>query len=484
MTPEQAIQQARVNPLAFNALILGREIGNIHASLLSVLLDTKDCYAELPRGHGKTTTGANCIAWLLGHYPTLRIKIVGSTDPEAAKTSGMIREIIESERYRAVFPHIRIRAGDNSRSAWRLSASARGTRDATVEALGIMGRAGGRFDILWTDDISDLRNAVLIPAEREKVKEAYYSNWMPMRDIASKGPFLPRVWNTATPYHTDDITADFRREHGAQGTMLRMPCTVKDGRRVSPWSDVFTSEQLDNQYRKMGAMAYARAYELVPLSSDLLIYRPEWFGYYKQSELPLATRTIAAIDWGYGKQEQDRAHPDYSVCIVGEIDSQRNLYVTDVMRVRESFPTFAKMASQLLDRRGVSVVLAEGNGPQRGIFDQFGTITNFPMVSVERTKDKHIRAAGSQPFVQGGKLKFPTDVSGKLLPSFQPVMDELLAFPAGAHDDCVDVIVDMCSEAVRGSLGASDRQRLTEPHETVNRIFSAREPKGGKAFFS
>jgi predicted phage terminase large subunit-like protein len=456
MHPNEAIAEARVNPLAFMALCMGRPCGAIHAALVTYLLDTKDCYCELPRGHGKTTTGAMTLAWLLGHYPWLRIKIVGSTDPEAGKTSSMIREIVESETYRLIFPHVRIRPGDTSKTAWRLVGARQGARDATVEALGIMGRAGGRFDILWTDDISDLRNAVLIPAEREKVKEAYYSNWMPMRDIASKSPFVPRNWNTATPYHTDDITGDFRRIHAEAGSILRMPCTVTGGRRVSPWPEVFTSEQLEEQYRKMGAMAYARAYELVPLSSDLLIFRPEWFEYWRPNTLPANTRTIAAIDWGYGKREQDRAQPDYSVCIIGEVDWRKHLYLTDVLRVREPFPTFARMAAALLERRGVSVVLAEGNGPQRGIYDQFALMTQQPMICVERTKDKHIRAAGAQPFIQAGSLKFPCDDTGKVLPAFQPVIDEMCSFPAGAHDDCVDVVVDLCGEAVRGSINSKE----------------------------
>jgi predicted phage terminase large subunit-like protein len=477
MNPKQAIEQAQSNPLAFIALVLGRPIGAIHARLVSYLLDDKDCYAELPRGHGKTTTGALTLSWLLGHYPHLRVKILGSTDTEAAKTAAMIREIIESDRYRTVFPHIKIRSLDKSKQRWRLEGARMGARDATIESMGVMGRAGGRFDILWTDDISDLRNSVLIPAERDKVKEAYNSNWLPMRDLASGGTFCPRVWNTATPYHTDDITGDLRRIHTEAGTALRLPCHINNGIRVSPWPEVFGHEQLTAQYHRMGAMAYARAYELIPLSSDLLIFRPEWFGYYKPNEAPKHTRTIAGIDWGYGKSEQSGSQPDYSVCIVGEIDHERRLYITDLMRVRESFPTFAKMAAGMLDRRGVSVVLAEGNGPQRGIFDQFGTITKFPMVLVPRHTDKHLRAAGAQPFVQAGKLMFPTDESGKVLPAFQPIIDEMTAFPASAHDDTVDVIVDLCAEAIRGSLSSGDRGASRITRHDATKFFAQTKAK-------
>jgi hypothetical protein len=120
------------------------------------------------------------------------------------------------------------------------------------------------------------------------------------------------------------------------------------------------------------------------------------------------------------------------------------------------------------------VVLAEANGPQRGIYDQFAEITRQPLVSVARTTDKHMRAAAAQPFVQAGKLMFPTDERGTVLPAFQPVIDELLAFPAGAHDDTVDTVVDLCGEATRGSLSTADMrvERIERP-DAISRMFGA-----------
>jgi hypothetical protein len=246
---------------------------------------------------------------------------------------------------------------------------------------------------------------------------------------------------------------------------------------------VFTPDILAAKRKEMGAMAYARAYELVPLSSDLLVFRPEWVTHYKHETLPKVTRVIAALDWGYGKKAQERDDPDYSVCIVGEVDATRRLYLTDILRVRESFPVFAKQAAALLSRRGASVVLAEANGPQKGIFDQFREMTSQPMVAVERTTDKHLRAAGAQPFVEQGKLMFPIDGTGKVLPSFQPVLDEMLAFPAGSHDDTVDAIVDLCGEAVRGSLSIGEKvpKRIENP-DAIGRLFKATGAK--RPFFA
>jgi hypothetical protein len=70
-----------------------------------------------------------------------------------------------------------------------------------------------------------------------------------------------------------------------------------------------------------------------------------------------------------------------------------------------------------------------------------------------------------------------------VLPAFQPVLDEMLAFPAGSHDDTVDCVVDLCAEAVRGTLTAADMttSRIAKP-DAVSRLFGKRDVK--RPFFA
>lgn len=473
LTPAAAVAAARENPAAFLALCMGKPVSDLQREMLQHALTSLTWYAELPRGHAKTSTFAHLVAWWIGVRPGVRFKIIAQTDDHAVATTRFIREIVRGPVFKACFPAVKTKAGEETVSAWSVTAPGLGPRrDPTVQGVGIFGRTGGRADVLWFDDICDLRNSVLQPALRGQVKEAYSNIWLPMLDPSADHE--PRLWRTATPFHTDDLTADWRRETQAAGTLLRRPCSGL----TSPWPEVFTADVLEANRGAMGAMAYARAYELVPLSSDLLVFRPEWLGYYKPGAPFERMRTIAAIDWGYSRKAQDRDDPDYSVCIVGEVDNHRRLRLTDILRVREAFPTFARMAADLLSRRGVSAVLAEANGPQRGIFDQFAAMTSQPMLQVERTADKHLRAAGAQPFVQTGKLLFPSDADGKVLPAFQAVVDEMLAFPAGSHDDTVDCVVDLCAEAVRGTLTAADKNvtRISKP-DAISRMFGKREAK-------
>lgn len=428
--------------------MLGKEVSALQTDLLAHAIQHPSCYAELPRGHAKTSTLTYLAAWWLGNRPDTRIKIVGSNDDGAAATSRFLRDIIRSPPYRAIFPAVTLKPGEDTVMAWSVVApGVTARRDPSVQASGIFGRTGGRADIIWLDDVCDLRNAVLQPALRQQVKEAVANIWLPMLDPSARHP--TRLWRSATPFHTDDITADWRKECADAGTLLRRPCQGTE----SPWPEVFTPRILEARRAAIGPMAYARAYELVPLSSDLLVFRPEWVKHWR--EIPLGSRPVAALDWGYGRKRQERDDPDWSVCIVGEVTMDRNLHLTDVLRVRESFPEFARMARELVERRGCAMVVAEANGPQKGVFDQFRSMCRQPVIAVERTTDKHLRAAGAQPFVAQGKLLFPEAQGGRVQADFQPVLDEMLSFPAGAHDDCVDCVVDLCTLAAQGTIVAS-----------------------------
>lgn len=446
----KAIEEARRNPAAFTALLAGLTLPSLHRRILGHALTHRSWYAEIPRGHGKTTIGTYLAAWWIGARPSTRIKIVSQNDDAASATSSYIRRIVQSPLYRAVFPHITL--GDDDRvMSWSVAyPGATPRRDPSVQASGVFGRTGGRADLLWLDDICDLRNAILQPALRGQLREAVANIWMPMLDPTQPNP--PRVWRTATPWHTDDITADWRRSHGDDGSLLRCPVRGME----SPWAEVFTPDLLRERRTEMGPVAFARAYELEPLSSDTMIFRPEWLRVWDAiMDRSAVSQTIAAIDWGYGQREQTGGDSDYSVCIVADITITRDIVVTDMIRSRDPFPIFAASSSALIERRRCNMVLAEANGPQRGIFDAFATQCPAPAHPVERTKDKLLRAAAAQPSVEQGKLILPGDQSGRVLDPFRPIHDEMVGFPVGAHDDTVDCIVDLIEYARTAGITGS-----------------------------
>ena len=111
--------------------------------------------------------------------------------------------------------------------------------------------------------------------------------------------------------------------------------------------------------------------------------------------------------------------------------------------MQATFPEFMRRAIDACERLGASQIIAEGNGPQAGLCQQLAASTRIPVLKVARTKDKVTRASEAQPMVEQGRLRLRCRADGRLEPSMEPIRDEMVAFPAGEHDDTVDAVVDL-----------------------------------------
>lgn len=443
----------------FVPYVLGFDNGRMHDELQFHLDATDNSYVELPRGHGKTNQMAGRVAWEIGRNPLVRVKIVGSSDDEATKTVTLIRKLIQSEEYRKVFPEIE---PDND-STWGNTSftvkRSRFLRDATVESVSVFGRAGGRSDILIADDICDLRNSVQQPAMREQVKDAWKTIWLPTLDRSKPNP---KVWKFGTPYHVADITADWRTYHNDHGGMFRRPVRG----HLSPWSEVYTAEMMQDLRAQYGPIAYARAYELSPVSSDQLVFDHWWLDRsFYEGQVPDFVRStgqvIAATDFAFTDKTVRKGDPDYSVLVIGHRSMDGYLYVDRVIRARVPFPEWLRICARECRANNVSVLMAEGNGPQLGLTQQLSlACETTSVVPLIRTKDKLSRASEKQSFVESGRLRLRGE-RGTVCREHASLYEEMTTFPAGDHDDTVDAVVDLMEAAMRAGYGLAAKPELT-----------------------
>jgi predicted phage terminase large subunit-like protein len=412
-----------------------------------------DSYVELPRGHTKTSTLVQRLAWEIGSDPDIRIKYVGVNDEEANKTSAQLIEVLKTDRFSEVFPGVVEPGRQLGVERFKVARTRKGMRDWTFEPVSVMGNAGGRADLLVFDDVCNLKNAVMQPAMRKQVIDYVNSNWMPIRDWSNEsvGRRPPRTWRIGTPYHVSDITATWRERHGRSGTMFRRP--VVDFR--SPWPEVFTPALLRSIRDDMGPIAYARAYELLPVSSDVLIFQPEWIQRALWTEMPdhvrLSGTRIAAVDFAFTEKRDKGDAPDWSVLLIGRRSMDGHLWVERMVRRRTTFPEFVRLTASHCKAMGVRTIIAERSGAMRGLVQALRMAVDIPVTELERTKDKVTRACEVQHFVESGRFRVAgTNSGGKLepVPELAHLVEEMSAFPAGDNDDCVDVSVDLMNAAI------------------------------------
>lgn len=156
-----------------------------------------------PWGHGKSLQMSIATPLFeLGSNPNVRIKIVTNTPEFAqARLQSCQDYILRNPDFRRLFPHIRpSRPGDWNKHKLVVERNSY-SPDGSIEAYGVLQAAtGGRADLLIFDDVVDLNNAILNPAMRPKVVEAFHNVWLPRLEPGGFAIYI------ATRWHLEDIT--------------------------------------------------------------------------------------------------------------------------------------------------------------------------------------------------------------------------------------------------------------------------------------
>lgn len=441
---EAVLALARRDPNVYIEFVSGYQQGRIHEEMQADFFK-RSTYHEWPRGHGKTDQSIYRDAWEIGNNPDLLIKVCKANKDEARDYVSGVKAVMESDEHKLVFPDMVPDPNQWGTMALRVRRKSL-SKDPSIKAVGIFGNPGGRADIMRFDDICTLKNSVQNPVQREQVKEFYASTWLPM---VKKGGRIHRI---CTPWHIDDITRNWRESRKI--LTRRYPCI---GTLKSPWPEYWTPEMLEERREEFGEIAYSRAYLLVPVTGDELVFRRDELesAFYPLSDRRhlsgrLKGRIVCAIDLAFTEKEQPhkskKADPDYSVILIGFLADDGTTYILDGFRGQVRFSEFKKIVRQKTQKWNIEYGVIEEVGYQKELNDQLQADTGLRLRRLPRTQDKHARATTQQPTVQAGLLRFPAQNS-EVLPIFAPFIDELCDFPLGNHDDAVDATVDLMGEA-------------------------------------
>ena len=156
-----------------------------------------------PWGHGKTEQIIGEILWQIGRNPNIRIKLACNDATNAGERVSAVKRYIEKVKdFKQIFPQVEqdIDTGWLKHSFFVKRASQ--SKDATLEAYGMLSTViGGRCDLLICDDPVDLRNAILQPALRESVKQAFFNSFLTRMESTGHLIYIATIW------HEDDLTS-------------------------------------------------------------------------------------------------------------------------------------------------------------------------------------------------------------------------------------------------------------------------------------
>lgn len=384
----------------------------------------------VPPRHGKSMlTSEHFPAWCLGRNPS-RFVVCATYGQELADDFGRkVRAQMLDPMYRRIFPECSV--DPDSASASRISTQQNGS----YFAVGIGGALTGRgADILIVDDPHKDRADADSPVMRKRAKDWFqavaYTRLMPGGSIVVM----------QTRWHEDDIAGWLLRDHADEGwEILNVPA------EPPPWPEAFPAEKLQKIRRMLGPRDWSALYMQSPVPGGGGEFRREWLKHYDGDAAPGTNRYILVDPAGEGRPDNDFT----SIWVLG-LGADGNYRWLDGVRDRLNLTERGREVMRLHRKWRPLEVRYERYGMMADVqyLNELQARENyyFQVVEVAGRLKKEDRIRRLIPLFEQGKMLFPrtlayTDKDGvprDLVHQF--IEEEMLAFPAGTHDDMLDAL--------------------------------------------
>lgn len=133
---------------------------------------------------------------------------------------------------------------------------------------------------------------------------------------------------------------------------------------------------------------------------------------------------------------KSQACHDASVCLTFEHDEAVHQHrIVDCYLGRLEYPELKRKAIALASDYCPDVILIEDKASGQSLIQDLRRETDLPVLAMLPKGDKLTRFARVTPMIEAGRVALPRHASW--LAEFE---QELLSFPSGVHDDCVDAL--------------------------------------------
>lgn len=431
----------------------------------------------MPPRHGKSELGSRMFpAWHLGREPDHEIIACSYNVGLAMSFSRKVKEVMEDPSYHSVF-ETRLNPDFKGAEEWGIE----GKRGGYV-AAGVGGGITGKgAHILTIDD--PIKNAEEADSadNREKLKE-WYDSTAYTRLAPGGGVLIVQTW-----WHDDDLAGRLQvamaaDEEADQFIVIKYPAIAEFDEYLDYDTDLIVDEEPENGklLRLKGEPLHQDRYDIQKLNQIKRTISPRfWSALYQQNPvpddgayflkehfrraaLPPVRRSNVFVAWDFAISEKKLN--DYTVGTVLLQDENDVLHVAEQLRFKSGDAFFIVEAILNLSKKwyspGIQLGFEDGQIYRaiESLLKKRMRETSFypPVTVLKPISDKLARARPLQGRMQQGMVSFAADGEW-----YDACRLEMLRFPAGAHDDCVDSL----SWATQMAIGRAppQRQKTKEP---------------------
>ena len=440
-----------------------------------------------PPGHAKTKYISEVFpAWYLGRNPQNAILHFTATDPLAGLSHQVVRDTLESEAWRKVFPT----PGHLPATPWNfeMGLKLKAAREKVSYRMAGFGAAsiGLRSDLCILDDPLDQKRAQS-ETEQESAKQYFDQTIFTRRKPSASFVVILTRW------HWHDLAQHLVERWGFE--VIHMPALgYWDGQGMAGgalWPEYWSRDALlenlggSGEHEGMGLGQFSIVYQGLPtppegnmLDPELVQPMPDVRATDENGTLLYPMESVVQY-WDLAFKKKTRS--DFSACATLGL-CRGKVYLLDMFRARLSEGEWELKLHALHAQHTPQIIGIESVSASGWVIEGLEDRTMLPIRAVEvGIASKEARAT-----LFALKLQQRNFYANRKAPYWQVLSQEMLMFPQGAHDDMVDAIAGACHLLSSGVHKVVASTRFLRKQATTvirpSRWLEARKAKKAKLF--
>ena len=422
------------------------KVGRHHKVLADLLMEIAEgrkdrICVNIPPRHGKSQLVSIYFpAWFLGKYPDKKVLMVSHTTDLAVDFGRKVRNIIDSDAYKAIFPTVGLASDSKSAGRWNTSAG------GEYYACGVGSALAGRgADLLLVDDPHSEQD--VLNGNFEVFEKAY--EWF---TYGARTRLMPggRVAIVQTRWHMDDLTGRVTRdmsqnEMADQYEVVEFPAILdiedkETGEFVQKalWPEWLPMSALLKTKASMPLFQWNSQYQQQPTAEEAALVKREWWRWWEKENPPTCEYLIMSLD--AAAEKHNRA--DFTAITVwgvffNEDENNHNIILLNSVKARVEFPELKELAKTEYDYWKPDSFIVEKKSSGTPLYQE---LRRTGMIIQEYTPhrgsgDKFARLNSVVDIIKAGLVWVPQTRFAEEL------VEEIAGFPFMSHDDLVDSTV-------------------------------------------
>ena len=422
--------------------------------------ELKRLIVNMPPRHTKSEFASYLFpAWVMGQRPETKIIQATHTAELAVGFGRKVKNLIDSEVYRDVFPELALAKDAKASGRWSTD------KGGEYYAVGVGGALAGRGANLCIIDDPVSEQDALSPTALDNIYEWYTSG--PRQRLQPGGAIIIVM----TRWSIRDLTAKVLQKQAEGGAdkweVVEFPAIFPDTDKVL-WPEFWSREELEGVRASIPVAKWNAQYLQNPTAEEGAIVKREWWNVWDSDEPPTCSYIIQSYDTAFTKSERS----DYSAITTWGVfhpddGDEAAIILLDAEKGRWEFPELKDAALRLYGEYEPDLVLIEQKASGTPLTQDLRKM-GIPVSGFTpgRGADKFSRMNACAPVFESGMVYAPEARWA------EEVIEECAAFPNGEHDDLAD---SMSQAILRFRQGNFIRTRSDEEDEDFYNYRSKRE---------